>query len=171
MWSGVFGEGESRFKVLSEKFSLFKSGDDGRVDGSLGLLLLGKSVLFSLGFLLSWGSEESFLGLLNSLCLYSLEVVVVDLFSLDSADVNLGGGWDDSALVDSSEWDSVKLEWSSNQKEARLELSKEDDSLSLESTDQEDQNSSWSDVSSKSDGLWGFGWVSSDSSFTFSWVP
>jgi len=49
--SGVFGEGESRFKVLSEEFSLFNGSEDGAIDFSLSLSSGSDLVLFSLSFL------------------------------------------------------------------------------------------------------------------------
>ena len=138
MGSGVFGEGESRFKVLSEEFSLFNGSEDGAIDFSLGLSSLGNLVLFGLSFFNSTRGEESFFRLLGLLNLYSIEEFVVEGFGLNTSDVDFSGGGDDGGLVDSSEGNTVKLEGSGDQEEARLELSQEDDSLALESTDQKD---------------------------------
>jgi len=136
--SGVFGKGESRFKVLSEEFSLFNGSEDGAIDFSLGLSSLGNLVLFSLGLFNGTSGEESFFGLLGLLNLDSVEEFVVEGFSLNTGDVDLSGGGDDGGLVDSSEGNTVELEGTGDQEEARLELSDEDDSLALESADQKD---------------------------------
>jgi hypothetical protein len=168
--SGVFGEGESRFKVLSEEFSLFNGSEDGAIDFSLGLSSSSDLVFFSLSLFNGTSGEESFFGLLGLLNLNSVEGFVVDGFSLNARDVDLSGGGDDGGLVDSSEGNTVKLEGTSDQEEARLELSQEDDSLALESTDQENQDGTRDDVSSESVSLGGLSGVSSDSG-GFSGVP
>ena len=170
MGSGVFGEGESGFKVLSEEFSLFNGSEDGAIDFSLGLSSSSDLVFFSLSFFNGTSGEESFFGLLVLLDGKSSEGFVVDGISLNTGDVDLSGGGDDGGLVDSSEGNTVKLEGTSDQEEARLELSQEDDSLALESTDQENQDGTRDDVSSKSVSLRGLGGVSSDSG-GFSRVP
>jgi len=172
MGLSVFRKGESGLKVLSQQFSLLNNGEEGGVDFSLGLLSVGNALLFFFGFFLGGsGSEESVLTLLGSLGLYSLEEVVVDLFGFSTADINLSGGGDDSALVNSSKRNTVELIRSSDQKKSGLKLLKEDDSLSLESTDQKDQNLAWGDVLSESNRLGGLSGTLTDLLLVVSRVP
>ena len=73
------------------------------------------------------------------------EESIVQLGGINLRNINLGGGWDNVGLVDSSERNSVDLEWSSDQEKSGWQLLQANDSFSFEFSGQQDQNGSWDD--------------------------
>jgi hypothetical protein len=99
-----------------------------RLDSYLGLLsLLEESLLTSL-LLGLVGGEVLGLGDL------------LDLLLIEAGDIDLVGGGDDVAGVDSSEWDAVDLEGAGDEEDTLVEGLDEDDALAAEATGQEDQD-------------------------------
>jgi len=84
----VVGDGESGSHVLSKEFDLLNVGQQTGIEGSLGLLLFGDSLLFFFRQLLSFLGKEGFFALLGGLDSGSGEVIVVDLGSIDTSKGN-----------------------------------------------------------------------------------
>jgi hypothetical protein len=86
--------------------------------------------------------EFLLLGLLGLLLLG--EVLVVELVqSLNTGQVDLGGGGNDVSGVDSAEWDTVDLEWSADEEETVGEWLEVDNTLATEAAGEDDEDGSW----------------------------
>lgn len=77
---------------------------------------------------------------------------LLDLLGINTGDIDLVGGGDNVAGVDTADWDTVDLEWASDEEDTLVKVVQEDDALATETASEEDENGSWDKGSAWSGG-------------------